>query len=510
LAEKRQKLASFEEHDIFDGEPEKHYAIKANALPEKERKAAEKLAGFVIKRASYGDFAKAFKNPELAKAFRDKVLRVVESQGLVEKLPKPEVMEGLRHDLADIMIKARFSEPKAAANYVIDHSIGFGPIAPLIRDEQLEEIMLNGFHRNVFVFHKEFGMCKTDIIPEKHDHFTNNFIQRIATHAHRSYGPGSPLLDARLPDGSRVNATFASVTPYGPTLTIRKFTHQPISIVNLIENKTVSVELAAFLWLMVEGLAIEPKNIICTGGTSTGKTTTLNALAAFVNHRDRMLTIEDTLELNLGSRENWVQLEAKPQTTETPKVTMDELLQNALRMRPDRIIVGEVRGSEAETMFVAMDTGHAGCLGTLHANTAREMLIRLKNPPMNVPEQMLPLLDLILVQNRFYDPQKGLIRRVTQVAEISRMEEQVLLGNLFEWDKAEDKIERNDVPSHTLQNFSEKTGRTKKQLKNEILVRQRILEWMMENNLKSNADVEKVVQEYYFNPNSILEKIAKD
>ncbi|MBW2638346.1 MAG: Flp pilus assembly complex ATPase component TadA, partial [Deltaproteobacteria bacterium] len=201
-------------------------------------------------------------------------------------------------------------------------------------------------------------------------------------------------------------------------------------------------------------------------------TNTLNALTSFINHRDRMVTIEDTLELNLGSRENWVQMEAKPQTTETPRVTMDELLQNALRMRPDRLIVGEVRGSEAETLFVAMDTGHAGCLGTLHANTARELMVRLKSAPMNVPEQMLHLLDLILVQNRYYEPERGLIRRVTQVAAISRMEEQVQLSNLFEWDKVNDNVVRNDVPSHTLQNFSEKTGRSKKQLKNEMLVRQ--------------------------------------
>jgi flagellar protein FlaI len=511
MAEKKgngEKLASYSENDIFENKPEKHYVIKPVKLPEKELKAAERMAGFIVRRAPFGEFAKAFKNPALAKSFRDQVMKVIENRDLVNRLPKGEVLAVLRQELADIMTKARFSKPGVAADYVLDHSIGFGPIAPLIRDEELEEIMVNGFHRNVFVFHKKYGMCKTDIIPEKHDHFTNNFIQRIANYAHRSYNSQSPLLDARLPDGSRVNATFPSVTPYGPTITIRKFTRQPISIVHLIENQTLSAELASFLWLMVEGMAIEPKNIICTGGTSTGKTTALNALTSFVNHRDRMVTIEDTLELNLGGRENWVQMEAKPQTKETPKVTMDELLQNALRMRPDRIVVGEVRGEEAETLFVAMDTGHAGCLGTLHANTAREMLVRLKNPPMNVPEQMLPLLDLIIVLNRFYDPQKGLIRRVTQVAEISRMEEQVLLSNLFEWDKASDKVVRNDVPSHVMQTFSEKTGRTKKELKKELLVRQRILEWMLEKKLKSNADIEEIVQEYYFQPNNILEKIA--
>ena len=189
---------------------------------------------------------------------------------------------------------------------------------------------------------------------------------------------------------------------------------------------------------------------------------------------------------------------------------MDDLLKNALRMRPDRILVGEVRGKEAETMFVAMDTGHRGMMGTVHANNAKETLIRLKSEPMAVPEGMLPLLDLILVQYRQYVKNKGLIRRVSQVAELSRMNEQVLLSDVFEWDRTKDEVRKTDVPSRVLEVLAERAGITKKELMGEITTRQKILEWMLQNNIRQQADVEKIIQGYYYNPKYILERIVKE
>ena len=196
-------------------------------------------------------------------------------------------------------------------------------------------------------------------------------------------------------------------------------------------------------------------------------------------------------------------------TVESREVTMDDLLKNALRMRPDRILVGEVRGGEAQTMFVAMDTGHRGMMGTVHANNAKETLIRLKSEPMSVPESMLPLLDLIVVQYRQYVKDKGMIRRISQVAEISRMDEKVLLSNIFEWDRSNDLVKKTDVPARVLETLAERAGITKKELMREIAVRQKILEWMLENNIREQAEVEKIIQGYYFNPKYILEKITK-
>ena len=278
---------------------------------------------------------------------------------------------------------------------------------------------------------------------------------------------------------------------------------------DLIKNKTLSTEVAAFLWLMVEGMGIEPMNIIVAGGTSSGKTTTLNALGSFIPISERMISIEDTLELDFGERENWIQMEARLKTRDMADVSMDDLLRNSLRMRPDRIIVGEVRGSEAKTMFVAMDTGHRGLIGTLHANNAKETIIRLKNEPMAVPEAMLPLLDLIVVQYRRYQKSTGIIRRVSQITELSRMNDQVLLSDVFEWDPEKDVLKRTDVPSRELEVLAEGSGNTKKELMREMAVRQRILDWMMQKKITNKSDVDKIIQAYYYNPKTVLEKVSE-
>jgi flagellar protein FlaI len=178
-------------------------------------------------------------------------------------------------------------------------------------------------------------------------------------------------------------------------------------------------------------------------------------------------------------------------------------------MRPDRIVVGEVRGEEAQTLFVAMDTGHQGILGTLHSNNAREMLLRLESAPMNVPEQMLPLLDIVVVMQRSYDKEKGMMRRIKQVAEISRMDDKVLLSNIFEYNARADSLEKTDVPSHVLETLSERCGLSKNELKKEILIRQKILEWMKDEKITKNSEVEEIIQHYYYNPEEILKMVSK-
>ncbi len=304
-----------------------------------------------------------------------------------------------------------------------------------------------------------------------------------------------------------MNATFSGITPEGPTLTIRKFSKVPLSIADLIAFNTLSSEAAAFLWLLVEGLGLEPMNVIVTGGTSSGKTTTLNALASFSRFSDRIISIEDTLELDLGNRENWIRLEAKLKSSSREEVSMDDLLQNSLRMRPDRLVIGEVRSSEAQTLFVAMDTGHRGVLGTLHSNTAREMLLRLQQPPMNVTEVMLPLLNLVVVQVKLFLPGKGVVRRVLQIAELSSMGGKPLLAHVFEWDRQLDKLRRTDTPSHVFEVLSEKTSLSKNDLKKELLLRQRILEWMVQNRVSSHQEASEIIQRYYFDPQQLLDQL---
>ncbi|MBU2477387.1 Flp pilus assembly complex ATPase component TadA, partial [Candidatus Micrarchaeota archaeon] len=194
----------------------------------------------------------------------------------------------------------------------------------------------------------------------------------------------------------------------------------------------------------------------------------------------------------------------------TQELAMDDLLKNALRMRPDRLIVGEVRGIEAQTLFTAMDTGHNGCLGTVHSNNGRELLTRLKSAPMNVPEIMLPLLDLILVQFRLHFPGKGIIRRVVQVSEVSRMEDQTLLGDLFLWKKEEDLIQKTTTPSHILEKLADRSAKTKRDVMKEIKIRQRILEWAVLNNVSLASDLEEIIHNYYYNPTEVLERVSEE
>ncbi|MCX6798471.1 MAG: CpaF family protein, partial [Candidatus Diapherotrites archaeon] len=306
---------------------------------------------------------------------------------------KQRILEILRNS-PELHIPERLFE--SYAENVVREMVGYGIIDPLVRDDKLEEIMIIGSGKPVYLFHREYEMM-TSNIEFYSDKEIIDLINRIARQVGRRVDISMPLLDARLPDGSRVNATIPPASVDGSTLTIRKFRKDPYSIIDMITMNTLSVDVAAFLWLCVDGLGAKPANILIAGGTSSGKTTLLNCLASFVPDTERIITIEDTAELNLPLK-HWIRLEARPPGLEGKgELTLDILTKNSLRMRPDRIIVGEVRHDEAFTLFTAMNTGHEGCMGTIHANSPQETIVRVTNPPMNVPEVMLSGLDFILI-----------------------------------------------------------------------------------------------------------------
>lgn len=384
--------------------------------------------------------------------------------------------------------------------------IGYGKIDPLIHDDDLEEIMIIGIEKPVFVYHRKYGMMKTNI--QFHDERELiDLIDSIAMQINRRIDQESPILDGRLLDGSRINATIPPISADGPSLTIRKFKKDPLTIIDLINSKTLSIELAAFFWLCIDGLGIKSANAIISGGTSSGKTTTLNALSAFINPKERIITIEDTLELQIP-HEHVIRMETRPANVENKgELTMNDLVKNSLRQRPDRIIVGEVRAEEAITLFTALNTGHSG-FGTLHSNDARETITRLTNEPMSVPEIMIQAIDFIIMQNRIYTPSGVSFRRISEVAEVVGMEEGIVqLNKIFEWNPETDTVDNVGVSSKTLSQIANLSGKSLNELYGEINNRQTVLQHMVNFNIRSVSEVNSVLELYYKDPEKVLNRI---
>ncbi|MBE6490286.1 MAG: CpaF family protein [Methanobrevibacter sp.] len=384
--------------------------------------------------------------------------------------------------------------------------VGYGEIDPLIQDDNLEEIMINGINKPIFVYHRENGMMKTNIEFDDEKELMD-LIDSIARQINRRIDQESPILDGRLLDGSRINATIPPVSADGPSLTIRKFKKDPFSIIDLINSKTISTELAAFLWVCFDGLGVKSANAIISGGTSSGKTTTLNALCSFINPKERIITIEDTLELQIP-HEHVIRMETRPANVENKgELTMNDLVKNSLRQRPDRIIVGEVRAEEAITLFTALNTGHSG-FGTLHSNDARETITRLTNSPMSVPEIMIQAIDFIIMQNRIYTPSGVSYRRISEVAEVVGIEEGVVqLNKIFQWNPETDNIDNVSVTSKTLAQIANLSGKSLNEIHKEISDREIVLNHMVKHDIRSVGDVKGVLDLYYKDPEKVLNRI---
>jgi pilus assembly protein CpaF len=326
--------------------------------------------------------------------------------------------------------KYRFVNVQKVIQELINDVTGYGPINPLLLDSDITEVMVNGPD---MVYVEKKGKIQLTDIKFSDDDQVMQVIDKIVAPLGRRIDESSPMVDARLPDGSRVNAIIPPLSLIGPVLTIRKFARVPYTVDDLIGFKTLSREMAVFLNACVKARL----NIFISGGTGSGKTTTLNVLSSFIPNDERIVTIEDAAELQLG-QEHVVSLESRPPNIEgTGAIPIRDLVVNSLRMRPDRIIVGECRGGEALDMLQAMNTGHDGSLATGHANSPRDMLARLETmvlmagvelPVKAIRQQIVGALDLIVQQARFKDG----TRRITNITEVQDMEgDVVVLQDIF-------------------------------------------------------------------------------
>ena len=423
---------------------------------------------------------------------------------------KEKVVAFLEAKLKEKNVKLSESEKNAIINKIIAKSFGYGILQPFIDDDDLEEIMVIGLNRPTYVYHRKYHMCETNVV-FKDEKEIMPIIEKIAMESGRRIDQQVPLLDARLKDGSRVNATIPPISLDGPTLTIRKFKKDPLTIIDLIKFGSVSVDVAAFLWLAVDGLGARPANILVAGGTGSGKTTLLNSLSLFIPPTDRVITIEDTAELQLVV-DHWVRLETRPPNIEGKgEITMDDLVKNTLRMRPDRIIVGEVRGPEARTFFTALNTGHDGGMGTLHANSARETITRLQSPPMSVPTIMIPALNFIIMQNRFHSRIKGTVRRITEIAEITGFEnDRIAMSKIYTYDAKNDAIVSTGVPIKYFDTLANMAGVTRKDIQVDLETRALILEYLVAKNKRSIHEVGHYIHRFYINKDELLQEIEKE
>lgn len=317
---------------------------------------------------------------------------------------------------------------------VVDELLGFGPLQTLLDDPEISEIMVNG-PQKVFIERKG-KLVKTNITFESDDQVLK-VIDRIILPLGRRVDGDSPTVDARLPDGSRVNAVVQPVSIDGPCITIRKFQKGKLSIDQLIEYGSITRNMAD----LIRACVISRLNIVISGGTGSGKTTLLNVLSSFIPEDERIITIEDAAELKL-QQDHVLRMETKPPNSEGKNsVTIRDLVKNALRQRPDRIVVGEVRGGEALDMLQAMNTGHDGSLTTLHANSPRDALSRLETmclmsgmdlPLRVIREQIASAIDLIVQQSRMRDGS----RKVTSISEVSGMEgDTVVMTEIFKFEQ---------------------------------------------------------------------------
>jgi len=442
---------------------------------------------------------------------------------ILETKLKGELVTEVKLDISEILDPKKYMEVKAKfleaakkilqrnfpslpedkksvlAVYLLQKTLGLGELEALLSDEQLEEVVVNNSKDSVWVYHKRFGWCKTNLFM-KSEEMVYDYASTIARKIGRQINVLNPTLDAHLPSGDRVNATLFPISSFGNTITIRKFSKNPWTITNFIKSKTVPSDVAGLIWLCVQN----ELSLLVTGGTGSGKTSFLNAMAGLIPANQRIVTIEDTRELTLPSFLHWVPMTVRePNPEGKGEVTMLDLMVNALRQRPDRIIVGEIRRQrEAEVMFEAMHTGHS-VYATLHADNADQTISRLTNPPINIPSQMLDVLSGIVVTFRH---RRFNFRKVLEFAEVTKDGK---ANTTHRWDIKSDKMKQVGRMGTLMDTLSLYAGMGEKEIAQDIEEKADILDWLVKKDYSDVDQVGEIVSNYYMDPEQVLDAARK-
>jgi flagellar protein FlaI len=390
--------------------------------------------------------------------------------------------------------------------YLVRDSVYYGKIDPLLRDHLIEDISCDGVNIPIYIWHREFESVPTNILFTSADEL-DGFVMKLAYICGRHISIATPIIDASLPDGSRIQMTYGrEVTMKGSTFTIRKFRADPLTIIDLILFNAVSSDMASYLWYCIENKS----SVMVAGGVASGKTTLLNCLSAFIRPELKIVSIEDTPELNIA-HENWIQGVTRTgfgisNNSEHGEITLFDLLKASLRQRPDYILVGEIRGAEANTLFQAMATGHLG-MCTIHADSVDAVIHRLESEPMNIPRTLLTTMDLIAIQAKIRLPERS-IRRVILITEMVGLDPHTneLLTNVsYRWEPRYDTFSFSGR-SYMIERIMKSTGRTYDEVTEELKRRKAVLEWTAKNNIRNFREVTKIIRQYYADPETLYKK----
>jgi flagellar protein FlaI len=423
--------------------------------------------------------------------------------------PKKYFEEQAKHVIAKYGIKINPISWSKILYYAERDLVGFGVLDALLKDPNIEDISVDGINKPLFIYHRKHESLATNIV-FVNDQALDNIIVRLAHMAGRHISTAFPILQGTLPGRHRVLATFRrEVSPYGSLMTIRKFREDPLTIIDLLNFRVLDHRMAAYMWLMMENKA--PSLVV--GATGSGKTTLLNALLTLTRTNTKIVTIEEVQEINIP-HPNWSALvtrESYGAGDISSEITLFDLVKAAMRMRPDIIVVGEVRGEEAYVLFSAIATGHGG-LSTIHADDVESAIQRLVSKPMDVPPAFIPFLDIVLTVRRIAVPSPdGSMHAIRRIMSIDEVIGAGQYYNMFRWNQGADKHEISDIRGSTkLAKIAKDMGVGLQDIANELNKRSLILHWLQEKGIRNFHDVSAVLEEYASRSKEVYWKALKE
>ncbi|MEK6792951.1 MAG: type II/IV secretion system ATPase subunit [Nanoarchaeota archaeon] len=441
------------------------------------------------------------------KRLEDAMIELINVNVVTEKTPE-KIMEYVdktaKFLISELNLKIEIGSYEKIFYYLYRDFVGLNEVEPLLRDYFIEDIECNGINTPIYVVHRNYHNIKTTLKFKEIEHLSS-FVEKLAQRCGKYVSYSEPLLDGTLPDGSRVNSTYTQdITSHGPTFTIRKFSKIPWTPIQLIAFNTLSPEMLAYFWILIQ----YKSNIFISGGTSSGKTTLLNAIAFFIPPEAHVISIEDTRELNLP-RENWIPAVARIAigTGKVGEIDLFDLLKNSFRQNPNYVIVGEVRGREAFVLFQGMASGHPS-ISTMHADSVDTLIKRLETPPIELSPTLVNSLDCVAIMTHAII-KKNETRRLREIVEIINVKSDgvVLVNTPFIWNASQD-IFYFKKQSKVFEKISIRNGISVQELQNEFSQRSKLLYALYQRKIFGFEEVQKIVVDYYRNPKEVLQRFG--